>query len=47
VVEIASVLSCWPLELLGFVNLAQPNVWPASVGMIAYVRVVVEEEAGV
>jgi len=46
-VEIALVLRCWPLELLGFVNLAQPNVWPASVGMIAYVRVVVEEEAGV
>jgi hypothetical protein len=46
-VEIASVLRCWPLELLGFVNLTQPNVWPASVGMIAYVRVIVEEKAGV
>jgi len=46
-VEIASVLRCWPLELLGFVNLAQSDVWPASVGMVAYVRVVVEEKAGV
>jgi len=40
-------LGDWSPKLLGFVNFAQSNVWPASVGVIAYVGVVVEEEAGV
>lgn len=47
IVKIASVLRRRPLELLGFVNLAQSEHGPASVGVIAYVRVVVEEKAGV